>query len=418
VLASRSGPAASGAAALAAELAGRGSQVSVLACDSAERAGVAGLLARIGATGPPLTAVMHAAGAGQATAVADTTTAELAAVLSAKAAGAAWLDELTADAGLDAFVLFSSAAATWGSGLQSGYAAANAFLDGLAENRRARGLPATSVAWGLWGGGGLGEGESGTQLQRRGLRVMDPDLAVRALGHALAGQEDLLTVADVDWARFAPAYTAARPSPLIAGLPEVAQALAETADDAAAADAARTALERRLAALPRAEQGRVILELIRAEAAVVLEFPSAEAVTAHRPFRELGFDSLTAVELRNRLTAATGLRLPSTLIFDYPTSAVLADYLRTEICQDGQAMKEPVFAELDQLESALSGIAADSPLRADVTVRLQTMLSRWMSVQAVPAEDVPAADAVTSRLRSATADEVLSFIDKEFGVDG
>jgi acyl carrier protein len=240
---------------------------------------------------------------------------------------------------------------------------------------------------------------------------MDSDLAVRALGQALAGREGLLTVADVDWARFAPAYTAARPSPLISGLPEVAQALAETADDAAAADAARTALEQRLAALPRAEQGRVILELIRAEAAVVLEFPSAEAVTAHRPFRELGFDSLTAVELRNRLTAATGLRLPSTLIFDYPTSAVLADYLRTEICQDGEAMKEPVLAELDQLESALSGIAADSPLRADVTVRLQTMLSRWM------ATDGSAADAVTSRLRSATADEVLSFIDKEFGVD-
>jgi NAD(P)-dependent dehydrogenase (short-subunit alcohol dehydrogenase family)/acyl carrier protein len=412
VLASRSGPAATGAAALTAALAVGGTQVSVVACDTAQRDGVAGLLAGIAADGPPLTAVMHAAGTGQATALQDTTTAELTAVMSAKAAGARWLDELTADLSLDAFVLFSSASATWGSGRQPAYAAANAYLDGLAENRQARGLPATSVGWGLWGGGGLADGETTTQLQRRGLRVMDPDLAIRALDQALVGADGLLTVADVDWARFAPAYTLARPSPLIASLPEVRQVLAaDAAGLDAGAPAARTALERRLANVPPADRGRILLELIRAEAAAVLGLPGTGKVGPQRPFRDLGFDSLTALELRNQLAEATGLRLPATLVFDYPTPAVLADYLRADIFPGEAAGQPPVFAELDQLESVLSGISADSDIRADVTVRLQTVLSRWVSAQ-----EAPKTAAVTGKLRSATADEVLSFIEKEFGV--
>jgi acyl carrier protein len=256
------------------------------------------------------------------------------------------------------------------------------------------------------------------QLERRGLRVMDPDRAVRVLDQALAGTEELLTVADVDWARFVPAYTLARSSPLLSDLPDVRQVLAaaESADRAAIAPAARTAIEERLANAPRAEQDRVLLELIRAEAAAVLGLPSTEAIRARRPFRELGFDSLTAIELRNRLTAATGLRLPATLVFDYPTPAVLAGQLRTEICPDEAAGEEPVFAELDQLESVLSGLPADSALRAEVTVRLQTVLSRWMSAQRLSAQRPAEADAVTSRLQSATADEVLSFINKELGM--
>jgi acyl carrier protein len=242
---------------------------------------------------------------------------------------------------------------------------------------------------------------------------MDPELAIRALGQALAGAERLLTIADVDWTRFVPAYTLARPRPLIADLPEVRQVLAaaEAAAGAAAVPAARSALEQRITSVPRAEQARILLGLIQAEAAAVLALPSTEAVRPQRPFRELGFDSLTAVELRNRLSAATGLRLPATLIFDYPTSAVLAERLRAEICQDEAAAREPVFAELDQLEAALSGISADSAIRADVTVRLQTVLSRWMSAQ-----DLPEAEAVSTRLRSATADEVLNFIDRELGM--
>ena len=157
VLTSRSGPAAPGAAALAAELAVAGTHgvgAAVIACDTADRDQVAGLLDRIAAGGPPLCGVMHAAGLVQDTALDETTVAELAAVTGAKAAGAACLDELTADLGVEQFVLFSSIAATWGSGGQPGYAAANAFLDALAEARRGRGLAGTSVAWGPWDGGG------------------------------------------------------------------------------------------------------------------------------------------------------------------------------------------------------------------------------------------------------------------------
>ena len=189
VLASRSGPAGGGVAGLAAVLAAGGAGVEVVAGDVAERGQVAGLLARVAAGGPPLTAVFHTAGVGEATPIADVTLPGLAAVLAAKAGGAGALDELTAGAGLDAFVVFSSISATWGSGMQPGYAAANAYLDALAEQRRARGDAATSVAWGVWAGAGMGGGESGAQLQRRGLRAMDPDLAISALGHALDHDE-------------------------------------------------------------------------------------------------------------------------------------------------------------------------------------------------------------------------------------
>jgi short-subunit dehydrogenase/acyl carrier protein len=410
VLASRSGPAAAEAAGVAATVAGRGAGAEVIACDIADRAQLTGLLTRIAATGPPLAAVMHTAGSGQGTTVQDMTTAELAEMVAAKAAGAAHLDELTAELGLTGFVLFSSAAATWGSGGQAGYAAANAYLDALAADRRGRGLAGTSVAWGLWGGGGMGDGYGGDQVQRRGLRVMDPGLAVAALAQVLDSGETQVTVADVDWARFAPAFTIRRASPLIAGLPEVTQAL-DAGDGDSPATGPATGLDRRLAGLANAEQVRVILELVQTEAAAVLGLHSTETIRGARPFRELGFDSLTAVELRNRLKAAAGIPLPATLIFDYPTPAALADYLRAEIRHDEATAKDPVLTGLDQLESALADIAAgDSDTRAAITVRLQTILSSWMGAQ-----DLAQTAAVTSRLSSATADEVLSFIDTEFG---
>ena len=193
----------------------------VLACDHADRDRTAGLLARIAAGGPPLRAVLHTAGIGQATPLDGTTAAELAAVTAVKAAGAAHLDELTADLDIEQFVLFSSIAATWGSGMQPGYSAANASLDALAEARRGRGRAGTSVAWGPWGGGGMTDREGAAQLRRRGLELMDPGALTRALGQVLDGGETQVTVADVDWPRFAAPFTLRRPSPLIESLPEV-----------------------------------------------------------------------------------------------------------------------------------------------------------------------------------------------------
>ena len=209
MLTSRAGPSAAGAAELAAALAGTGTAVAVAACDIGQREQVTGLLAWASTSGPPVSSVVHAAGAGQSTAVNDVTTAELAAVTAAKAAGASHLDELTRDLELDAFVLFSSIAATWGSGQQPGYAAANAYLDALAEHRRGTGLTATSVAWGPWAGGGMTDTGAAARLAMRGLVTQwAPELALAALGEALDAAEPQLTIADVDWQRFATSFTA------------------------------------------------------------------------------------------------------------------------------------------------------------------------------------------------------------------
>jgi acyl transferase domain-containing protein len=339
VLASRSGPAAAGVAATAAALATAGTGVTVAACDSARREPLAGLVDWIGRSGPPLTAVVHTAGAGQSTAIADTTLAELAAVLAAKAGGAALLDEVTEGIDLDAFVLFSSAAATWGSSAQPAYAAANAYLDGLASARRSRGLAATSVAWGLWSGGGMGSGE-GAHFERHGLLAMDPELAVRALGQALDGGETQLTIADVDWARFAPPFTLRRPSPLIGNLPEVPQILAEVYPSGPQQTEAAAELVQRLARLPLAEQEQELQDLIRRHTAEVLGHPSPEGVDVTLTFIEQGLESLTGLDLRKRLTGATGLHLPVTLVFDRPTPEALARHLHIELADPIAAATE------------------------------------------------------------------------------
>ncbi|MEU6237319.1 type I polyketide synthase, partial [Kitasatospora sp. NPDC047058] len=337
VLTGTAGPATAGIAAQAAGLAAQGAHVDVVTCDAGQRAALAGLLDRIAATGPALSSVLHLAEAIDNRPVDDVDLAEFAGVLAAKAGAAAWLDELTAGLDLDAFVLFSSVAAVWGGGQQPGFSAANAFLDALAESRLARGLAATSVAWGPWSVGAMGAGADGAQLERRGLRLMSPDLATRTLAQILDGGEALTTVVDVDWARFAPPFTLRRRSPLIGSLPEVVEALAGDGPDSAVEQGAGTPLRQQLAGLPAAEQDRALVNMVRAEAAAVLEYASPEAVGSSRAFSELGFDSLTAVELRNRLGAATGLKLPATLLFDYPSPTVLAGYLRDELLGGGTA---------------------------------------------------------------------------------
>ncbi|GLY47190.1 type I polyketide synthase [Lentzea sp. NBRC 102530] len=317
VLTSRRGLDTPGAAELRAELAELGARVTIAACDAADRDAVAALVAE-----HPPTAVFHAAGVDHTEAVEGHDPETFRKVLAGKVSGARNLDELVGE--VDAFVLFSSIAGVWGSGGQSAYAAANAHLDALAESRRARGLTALAVAWGPWADGGMAvEGDAAEQLRRRGVVTMDSAAAMTALRQAIRSGDTTITVADVDWARFAPVFTAVRPSPLLSELPEVAAQTVTAAGE--------STLARRIAELSEGEQLHTLVELVREQVAAALGHGSADDVRPDRAFKDLGFDSLTAVELRNSLVASTGLTLSATLVFDYPNTAALAAHLRGEL---------------------------------------------------------------------------------------
>ncbi|MFF4551384.1 type I polyketide synthase, partial [Streptomyces sp. NPDC001406] len=327
VLTSRRGPEAPGAVGLVAELEATGVRVTVAACDVADREALAALLAE-----HPVNAVVHTAGVDHMEPLEAMTPGAFADVLSAKAAGALHLDALLAGQELDAFVLFSSIAGVWGSGHQAAYAAANALLDGLAERRRAQGLPATAVAWGPWAGGGMAEADGADErLRRRGLIPMPATLAVAGLRQALASGEATATLADVDWERFLPPFTVGRPSALLGELPEAERILTAGSTAGGHGTAAASPLADRLARMPETEQNALLVDLVRTHAAAVLGHNNAGEVEADRAFKDLGFDSLTAVELRNKLNAETGLKLPPTLVFDHPNAQALARQLRTEL---------------------------------------------------------------------------------------
>ncbi|WP_309232403.1 type I polyketide synthase [Micromonospora tarensis] len=352
LLASRRG----GGADLAAELGALGANVTVVACDIGEREETARLLARVPA-GHPLTAVIHLAGVLEDGLLETMTAAQVDRVARPKIDGAVHLHELTRDDKLTAFVLFSAAAGVLGRPGQANYAAANAFLDALAQHRRAQGLPAVAVAWGLWAGGG---GMAG--------HLTDADLArVRRAGVRALSPAQGLALLDAALAMTAPAVVAARLD--LAALPEPG-----------ASALLRGLGEPRARAVPRAADAPPVargtphtpaslLDLVREHAAMVLGHGSADAVPETHGFLEIGFDSLTAVELRNRLSTVTGRRLPATLVFDHPTPQRLAAHLATVLA--------PV---------APRPVSAPAPARPEPAV-----------------------------LDDATADEVFAFIDEQFG---
>ncbi|WUA47110.1 SDR family NAD(P)-dependent oxidoreductase [Streptomyces sp. NBC_01367] len=330
LLVSRRGPDADGAPELAAELRELGTQVTLAACDVADRNAVAELLATVPAAFP-LTTVVHAAGVLDDGVLDAQTPRRLADVMRPKAHAAQVLHELTRGLDLDAFVLFSSLAAAFGAAGQANYAAANASLDALAEQRRADGLPATVISWGAWAEAGMATDELvAERLRLAGLPGLDPELALSAMHMALTLDETASLVADIDWDRLAPGLTAVRPCPLIADLPEAAHALAAADTPDAGAESADT-FARQLAQAPAAERDALAMEFVRTQVAAVLGYPGPGSVDPAIAFRDLGFDSLTAVEIRNLLASRTGLRLPATLIFDYPNSLSLAVFLQGEL---------------------------------------------------------------------------------------
>ncbi|WP_344397100.1 type I polyketide synthase, partial [Streptomyces asiaticus] len=340
VLTSRRGMAAPGAERLVGELEALGARVTVAACDVGDRDALAGLLAEIG----PLTAVVHTAAVLDDGTLNSLTTDQLQRVLRVKTDGAVHLHELTRDMELSAFVLFSSLSGTLGAPGQGNYAPGHVFVDTLAEQRRAEGLVATSIAWGLWAGDGMGEGGVGDVARRHGVPEMAPEMAVAAMARAVEQDDTVVTVAEIDWDRHYVAFTATRPSPLLADLPEV-RALVDAGVGQGSADPGheRPEFAERLAGMAETDRNHALLDLIRRHVAVVLGHTGPDAIDPGRAFHEIGFDSVTAVELRNRLNRATGLRLPATVTFDRPTPLAMAQYLRGELLHDAQDRSAPAL---------------------------------------------------------------------------
>ncbi|MFF7130687.1 SDR family NAD(P)-dependent oxidoreductase, partial [Streptomyces sp. NPDC008240] len=322
LLVSRRGPAAPGTEELVAELQDQGARVAVEACDLADRMALATLIAR-----HPVRAVVHSAGVLDDGVVASLTPERLATVLRPKV-DAAWnLHEATKDLDLSAFVVFSSVAATFGSIGQANYAAGNAFLDGLAQYRRAAGLPSVSLAWGPWAQTEGMTGELSTaeveRIARLGMPAITPELGLALFDAALAVGRPVTLPVRLD---FGAIRAHGEVPALLRGLIRSRPARGTAVGTATAAG-----LAQRLTGLSEAERREEVLALVRTQIAAVLGHTGSDSIDPTRAFQELGFDSLTAVELRNRLGTVTGLRLPTTVVFDYPTADALTGFVLDEL---------------------------------------------------------------------------------------
>ncbi|WP_373431704.1 type I polyketide synthase [Streptomyces achromogenes] len=407
VLTSRSGPDAPGLADTVLRLrqAGAG-RVDVVACDVADRSQVAALLEAHRVDG-----IAHVAGVLDMEAIDDIDAAGVRRVVGAKAWGAVYLDELTRGWDLSAFVVFSSIAGVWGSGGQGAYAAANAWADAVVESRRGRGLVGVSVGWGPWAGGGMVSGEGAVELGRRGLRVMDPGRALVGLGSVLEGGGGSVVVADVEWERFVPAFTSRRPSPLLTTLPQAAEILAalEAPSEPSPAGATLTALAERVAALPPQGRADALLEHVRRAAGKALGHHDTTAMGADRAFRDMGFDSLTAVELRNTLIKDTGLALPATLVFDHPTPAALAQHLDAELSGESGTMAT-MLADLEAGIARIMKADPDQDARSLLGARLRTLLGEIELLGSGPDVHGPS---LGDQLDGASDEELFDLISRE-----
>ncbi|MBB5936984.1 SDR family NAD(P)-dependent oxidoreductase, partial [Streptomyces zagrosensis] len=405
LLTSRTGPNAPGATQLTEELTALGTTVTITACDVSDREQLRALIDTIPAE-QPLTTVIHAAGLPENTPFTELDLPHIDSVLRPKALAAAHLHELTKDLDLSAFVLFSSGAAAWGGSHQGAYAAANTYLDALAEHRHALGLPATSLAWAPWGETGMAADDvASTYYSRRGMNPLSPELAVKSLHHALSQGDTTLTIADIDWHTFPTSFTTQRPSPLLTDLTPNT-----TPHEPHTTTATTNALQQQLADSTPGQQQQIVLHHIQTTAAHILGHPTIDAVPATQPFQDLGFDSLTAVELRNQLASATGLDLTPALIFDHPTPKELADFLREQLVDVDVASEGQLLSELDRWDTTSDSAAVDEAARRRITGRLQLLLAKWSDTGADTEPSTAHSD-----LHTATAEDIFDLISDEFG---
>ncbi|WP_120313896.1 type I polyketide synthase, partial [Mycobacterium alsense] len=415
ILASRGGERTDGATELAAELTEAGASVSVVACDVADRGAVAALLARVPAA-HPLRGVFHAAGVLDDGLIDSLTPDRVDAVLRAKVDGAWNLHELTADLNLSAFVMFSSMAGIVGAPGQANYAAANSFLDALAAYRHARGLAATSVAWGLWEQASamtrhLGDADR-ARMSRVGLAPLSGPQALGLFDDALLADRSVLVATRLDMAALGRAGAAL--PPLLRGL--AARPARRVIADAGAASASASGLRARLQGLTAEQRHRELVDLVCTDAATVLGHATAD-VDPEREFGDLGFDSLTAVELRNRLKTATGLTLSPTLIFDHPTPSALAGHLdsqlavtTTDAAPDRMARFNDVARELQTLIDRPDWSPQD---KAQLSARLHALLAGLSDPP--PDETHDDFDDFHDDIETATEAELFAILDEEVG---
>jgi acyl transferase domain-containing protein/acyl carrier protein len=417
VLASRRGVAAPSAAGLREELAASGVQVELVTCDVTSRKSVAELIAAVPSE-YPLTAVIHCAAALDDGVVEALTEDRVDAVLAPKVHGAWHLHELTKHLELSAFVLFSSIASVFGTAGQANYAAANCFLNGLAEARRAAGLPASSLCWGLWAGrselGSLAEADI-ARLRRQGVLAMSQREGLALFDAAISLDEPVLVPARLDLR--APGAPDAGPagSPLLRGL------IGTPAGPAGTGSTGRpeftgAGLAQQVRSLSRAEAEAVLLEAVRTQTAIVLGRDDAGRIGSDVAFSELGIDSLMAVELRNKLAAVTGLKLPATLVFDYPDPGALAQFLNAGLNPGSAAGPE---APADRLTKEIEGLGARledafRDLAEEDRAAIVTALGELQRRARSMAGNGSPAD-VIDRINSASAGELLSLLDQELG---
>ncbi|WP_328395736.1 type I polyketide synthase [Nocardia sp. NBC_00416] len=392
LLTGRSGAESAGAREFAGELTGLGAQVSVARCDVAD---LGALRAVVESVDPahPLAAVFHTAAALDDASIAALTPAQIRNALAAKAVGAHNLHEVTRSHRLSAFVLFSSVAGLCGVSGQANYAPGNSYLDALARHRERNGLPATSISWGLWAGDGIIDESGARRAAANGFRPMDPARALAVLPFAIAGRDSHRVVADVNWDRLA----AQQHNAVTSGLVEVTRA-------DAAAETTHDTLWRELTALPDAARRDRVVGLVQEHIAAVQAIGSPARIDPQRSFSDQGFDSITAVELRNRLRARTGLALSPAVLFDYATPAALADHLLSQ--RFAEHSGPDVVGQIAHLGESLTG------LDGDLAARARSELTALLAVLDRRATD---ADPV-EQLDDATDAELAEFIEKNLGI--
>ncbi|WP_307826936.1 SDR family NAD(P)-dependent oxidoreductase [Streptomyces pactum] len=426
LLVSRRGDRAPGAAGLVADLTALGARVTVTACDISDRAALAAVLDAVPAA-HPLTTVVHTAGVADDGLLPALTPERIDTVLRPKADAAWHLHELTRDRpAVTTFVLFSSAAGTLGSPGQANYAAANAFLDALARHRRARGLPAHSLAWGLWEErsaltGALDDADL-ARFARSGVLPLPTATALALLDAARTTAEPALVPLRLDTSALRGPAAGHRAPALLrdlagtgpAGPADTAGTGTATRADRAGTTGGTTRLGDRLAAMDDEQRRRVLLDLVRTHGAAVLGQTEPPRIDPEKGFLDLGFDSLADLELRDRLQEITGLELAATLIFDHPTALALADHLCEQYAVDDTVRLGPALEELDRLETFLTPFAADEEARSTIALRLADLLTRWGGEARAtlgPGTGSPDAPAGRADLASATDDELFDLLE-------